>query len=226
MSGRWTILLLLSALAACGGGGNNKQQPTPPPPAPSDADADMVIDSQDCAPNDASRWQSLPYQSVDADADGRRVNSSGQLCSGTSLPATYFATAIAASEQDCDDTSAMRWQVLPYLATDADADGFAAASTGNVCSGTSLPAGYLDAAPAASAADCDDASVTTWRFMTTYQDQDGDGVGSGRGTPTCIGRVAAAGFSIYGYDPLDDAGNPNSASTSNFDLPPWLLRSP
>lgn len=116
--------------------------------------------------------------------------------------------------------------MLPYVARDADADTFTAASTGNVCSGDSLPAGYLSAAPAALTADCDDASATTWRLMTTYQDHDGDGVGSGRGTITCIGSAPASGSSLYGYDPLDDASDPSSSLTARFDLPSWLLSIP
>lgn len=220
MSTRWTILLLCGALAACGGGSDNR-----PPPPPPDADGDQVTDSQDCASNDASRWQLLPFQSADTDADGRRVNSSGQVCSGAALPANYFAS-VADGEQDCNDASASVWRLLPYLARDADADGFSVPSTGNVCSGNGLPAGYFATSPAALALDCDDANVTAWRLMTIYQDQDGDGVGSGRGTSTCIGSVAAAGFSIRGYDPLDDPNDPTSASTSDFDLPIWLLSVP
>jgi hypothetical protein len=219
MSARWTILLLCSVLAACGGGGNRQ----PPPP---DADADSVADSQDCAPNDASRWQSLSFQSVDADADGRRANSSGQLCSGGSLPANYFAAAVAASDEDCNDASASVWRVLTYVARDTDADGFSAASSGSLCSGDALPTGYADALPTPLLVDCDDARATAWRFMTTYQDHDGDGVGSGSGASACIGTAAAAGFSLFGYDPLDDASNPSSSLTSNTELPAWLLTAP
>jgi len=220
MSARWTIPLLCSVLAACGGGGGGRQ---PPPP---DADADSVADSLDCAPNDATRWQSLSFQSVDADADGRRANASGQLCSGASLPANYFATAVAAGDEDCNDASATVWRVLPYVARDADADGFTAANSGNVCSGDVLPTGYANALPVRSLLDCDDASATAWRFMTTYQDNDGDGIGSGSGTSACIGTTAAAGFSLYGYDPLDDANNPSSSLTSKLELPSWLLTAP
>lgn len=225
MSARWALLLLCGAVAGCGGGGSGKA-PTSPnaPTTPTlNADGDAVADSADCAPNDASRWQFLAAQSTDFDGDGRRVSSSGELCSGSSLPTTHFATSIENSEQDCDDTSVSNWRLLPYAARDADADGFSVALTGHLCSGDSLPAGYSELAPQRATIDCDDANAATWRFMTTYQDRDGDGVGSGDGKIVCMGLTLASGTSLYGYDPLDDPQDPNAASTRTFELPVWSL---
>jgi hypothetical protein len=62
--------------------------------------------------------------------------------------------------------------------------------------------------------------------MAIYPDQDADGIGAGGGSVSCVGLAASAGFSIYGYDPLDDPSDPDAASTSNFDLPIWALQIP
>ncbi|AKJ08307.1 Cell well associated RhsD protein [Archangium gephyra] len=73
----------------------------------------------DCAPTDASRWQSLSFQYVDADGDGRTVPASGALCTGSTLPAPY---ATKATGNDCDDANPalFLWRVL-Y--PDKDGDG-------------------------------------------------------------------------------------------------------
>src|SRR5688572_21522663 len=92
-----SLLLMSVMLASCGGGRSSS-----PPPAPLDSDRDSIADAQDCAPTDATRWQLLTFGSVDVDGDTHRVNSTGQQCSGASLPATYFASAVAAVEVDCD----------------------------------------------------------------------------------------------------------------------------
>ena len=216
MSAPVIIVALSAILAACGGGGSSR-----PPP---NADGDAVADSGDCAPNDASRWQLLAFQSTDSDADGHKLNASGQLCSGAALPSTHFAAPLPSGEQDCDDASASIWRLLPYTGRDADADGFNVAITGSICSGDSLRAGFVDVIPEPATRDCDDTNAAVWRLMMTFQDGDGDGVGSGKGTVTCVGLAAASGSSLYGYDPLDDPSDPNAALTSNVDLPSWLLR--
>jgi hypothetical protein len=166
--------ILFCAMALClaviGCNGTDRQLP---PPLVQDADHDSVPDAQDCAPTDPTRWQLLAYQSVDNDADGHWVNSTGQVCAGASLPPGYSATAVAA---------------------------------GN--------------------ADCNDASPAVWRFMMIYRDADGDGVGAGAGKVVCVGTSAPAGFSLFGYDPLDDPSDPTAASVSSLDLSSWQLTTP
>ncbi|WP_161829938.1 hypothetical protein [Steroidobacter agaridevorans] len=176
--------------------------------------------------NDASRWQNLSYQSVDSDADGHRASSSGQLCAGSALPSSHSASAVAASDVDCNDSDASLWRILPYVSRDADADGFSLAASGEVCSGDALPAGYGTTAPQATLADCDDSSATTWRVMMTYGDADGDGVGAGAGEVTCIGTNAPPARSLLGYDPVDDPSDPTAISVSNLELSAWQLTTP
>src|SRR5688500_6493790 len=91
-----SIVLVFAVLESCGGGGRSSS----PPPTPLDSDRDSVSDAQDCAPTDGTRWQLLTFGSIDVDGDTHRVNSTGQQCSGASLPATYFANAVGAAEVD------------------------------------------------------------------------------------------------------------------------------
>ena len=182
------------------------------------------MDALDCARSDPAAWQFLAFQSEDGDADGHFVNAAGKTCAGADLPPRYAAGPIA-GETDCKDDDATRWQVLPHDARDADLDGHSITSAGEVCSGASLPAGYL-AGPATGPEDCNDASSSTWRLMTIYADADGDKVGAGAGSVACVGTGAATGFSLLGYDPADDPADPDAASISALDLPSWLLTTP
>jgi hypothetical protein len=158
------------------------------------------------------------------DQDGHKVAAGAgatAICSGASLPAQYFAAAADPNDLDCDDTSNARWQLLTYAAVDADADGHFVASSGQACSGATLASTYATTAPAAATVDCDDASASTWRWVTTYADADGDGVGAGKGTISCVGKTAQAGFSFLGYDP-----DPTNDSTKNLELSSWQLTTP
>jgi hypothetical protein len=220
-----SLLLMSTALASCGGGSRSNPAPPPTPPAPLDSDQDSVADTLDCAPTNAARWQLLAYSSVDSDGDTHRVNTTGQQCSGATLPATFFATAVDTADLDCDDTASARWRMLPYAARDADLDNFSIPQTGEACSGDTLPAGYADTVPAQAQAapDCDDSKAVAWRYMVIYADADGDGTGAGAGQPTCVGSGAPAGFSLTGYDPLDSPNDPTAASVNTYELSPWHL---
>lgn len=215
--------MLMSVVCAlvvgCGGGGGSA-------PAVQNADHDSVPDSQDCAPNDSTKWRLLSYKSVDLDSDGHFVNSSGQVCAGSALPPNYSASQVSAGNSDCDDSSSARWQLLSYSAVDVDSDGYAAAKTGQVCSGASLPTGYSAIQPDVSALDCDDGDPSKWRLMTIYADADGDGVGAGAGKVTCVGSSAPPGYSLFGYDPSDDPADPASRSVSNLELSSWQFATP
>jgi hypothetical protein len=202
---RICFLVVCATLFGCGGGSSTPRSP--------DADRDSVADAQDCAPSNPAAWQFLEFQSQDADSDSHFVNTAGSFCAGATLPARYSATAVAGAA-DCDDGDNKRWQLLAHEAVDADLDGHGIASAGQVCSGASLPAGYLLAAPTTAEKDCDDAAPSAWRFMTTYADADGDGFGAGGGTVACLGGSPVPGSSLYGYDPADD------------DLPSWQLTTP
>jgi hypothetical protein len=188
---------------------------------PPNADQDAVTDAIDCAPTDATKWQLMAYQSADVDGDDHRSGPPGQVCSGAALPARYSAAPADAGDVDCNDANPAIWRLLPFQSADADGDGHRR-GPGTVCAGALLPATHSNLTAAAGDIDCDDASATTWRLTSVYRDADGDGLGAGKGTITCIGTNAAAGYSLRGYDPLDDPTNPASSSVSDLDLPAWL----
>jgi hypothetical protein len=245
-----------------------------------DDDRDQHPNSVDCAPSDASAWRTVSFHSRDADNDGMRVDTAGQMCVGIALPAGYFAETTPSGSVDCDDADATRWAMLPYASRDADGDTYRVNEAGSMCVGAALPAGYstdaispteadcndsdatlwlivgfagrdrdvdgypvvesgelclggavaLPAGYAASAEpsvlDCDDEDATRWRFISTYRDADGDGVGAGARVMACLGRNPSAGFSFKGYDPNDDADDPDAVLVSDIDLPPALMMSP
>ncbi|WNG61867.1 hypothetical protein F0U59_49530 [Archangium gephyra] len=93
----------------------------------------------DCAPSDASRWRSIPFQYVDADGDGRTVPATGSVCTGSTLPPPY---ATKANGNDCDDANPalFLWRVL-Y--PDRDGDGVGAPPRTVMCLDDGpVPPGY------------------------------------------------------------------------------------
>ena len=116
---------------------------------------------------------------------------------------------------DCAPSDAMRWQQMGYLSVDADGDGYHVNSSGRVCSGAAPAAPYFAAAVPASDLDCADNDVNAWRITAAYADQDGDGVGAGSPVFACVGTSASAGYSLLGYDPIDDPNDPAAVATSD-----------
>jgi hypothetical protein len=182
---RWVSSVLALTLAACGGGGSDSSTP------PADTDRDGIADANDCASNDVLAWQVLTFASRNDDGDTARVNATGQVCTGATLPANRFAAAVPAADTDCDDANASAWISRTYAAVDADGDGAGIAASGSVCSGAALPAGYVANLPALADLDCDDADLAKWR-LTAHAGRDGDG----------DGRAVAAAGSWCGQGPL------------------------
>ncbi len=127
----------------------------------------------DCAPDDPSRWQMLTYTSTDADSDGYFVNSSGQVCSGSSLATGFSTQAVATSAADCDDFNPARWQLLAFVAVDTDGDSHPVNLTGQVCSGKSLPDGYFSEPTDPADVDCDDSISQVWQQLA-FESRDAD----------------------------------------------------
>ena len=91
------------------------------------------------------------------------------------------------------------------------------------CTGAALPAGLIATLPEPKDLDCDDANAARWRIMAFYRDADGDDVGAGPASRTCIGQVPPDGYALTGYDPLDDPDDPLATTISTFDLDSALL---
>lgn len=77
---------------------------------------------------------------------------------------------------DCDDSNSNSYQYLTGY-SDSDSDNYGAGSSQQVCSGSSLPAGYVSSL--SNGEDCNDNDVSVWQLTSSYTDNDGDGYGTG-----------------------------------------------
>lgn len=170
-----------------------------------------VAKSGDCAPDDAGGWQMLSYSYRDADGDGWTTSRSGQICSGTQLPAGYSSSA--GKGGDCDDSDpAVHARVYGY--PDADGDGFGAGASQTLCTAGALPADY-----AASNTDCAPDDPTGWRAVTNLEvDRDGDGHTIAEAGTICIGAELPA--------PYADAAKGNDCDDGNPGLWRWVVLYP
>ncbi len=142
----------------------------------------------DCAPQDSSAWRMLDHSYRDADGDLATVYSPGSVCTGNALPAGY-SSAPGLRGNDCDDTQWDRWQLLVGHA-DQDHDGVGADAASMVCSGSSLPSGWLP-----QGGDCADDDASRWRtYAYSYRDADGDGAAVFQMGTLCIGASAPPGY--------------------------------
>ncbi len=95
---------------------------------------------------------------------------------------------------DCDDTNAaIHTEMMGY--TDADGDGIATSQATLLCTGGSLPAGYIGTV----GSDCNDGDPNSQTTIQGYIDNDGDGYGAGAwqslcaATDTTVSMVLVAG---------------------------------
>ncbi|MDX2088643.1 MAG: right-handed parallel beta-helix repeat-containing protein [Kofleriaceae bacterium] len=98
--------------------------------------------------------------------------------------------ANCASGPDCDDADAARYQLLQGF-VDADLDGVSIGDALQVCSGATLPAGYLAAANGVDCADDDDA---LYQLLGGYADSDLDEHSTGALLQVCAGATLPAGY--------------------------------
>jgi hypothetical protein len=101
--------------------------------------AGQVATGTDCAPEDGSRWQLLPYALADRDGDGLTAPvTPGNVCAAAVLPEPYRAVAVGL---DCDDGERSVWRAVVRY-PDADGDGVGATPRAIVCLGSGEPPGY------------------------------------------------------------------------------------
>jgi hypothetical protein len=143
------------------------------------------------------------------DADGDLFGDGALLtfCTNGTLPANHVPVA-----GDCAPVDAAAWTSRDYAFRDVDGDGAAIASSGSVCSGAALPAGYLAQAPPNRPLDCDDADPAIFESLSGYLDEDGDGFGVGSSLTFCT-----AGQLPAGHAPTAGDCSPNDGTT-------WTLR--
>lgn len=130
---------------------------------------------------------------LDADGDSWPANTNVTE-SLTSPGAGYRRLNLMKSRtaSDCNDADIAKWQNLSGY-PDADGDGYTT-SVQSVCSGASLPAGYLTLA---NGNDCNDADATRWRTVwSSYQ-----------GRNVCVGHyISDSGGNAIGQYSANSAG--------------------
>jgi hypothetical protein len=154
----------------------------------------------DCDDADSARWAAVTLY-ADVDEDGRGAGAGTLSCVGAALPAGFVTSA-----SDCAPEDATRWGFLQYWSRDLDGDGRTVPpyvqspySSGTVCTGSALPAGYSTSS-AAAPYDCDDADATLWIARQGAPDADGDGWGEGPLAPVCSGEALPEGYGTHAND--------------------------
>jgi ELWxxDGT repeat protein len=143
---------------------------TSPGSTAADTDSDGVADEQDVCPGEDDALQVTRYKLTDADSDGYADGSlSAKVCPSNT---DYTLTLAQVVYNDCDSSNAAKWQMLAYSYRDADNDGHSIASSGSLCTGASLPAGYLTSSLGTT--DCDDTNPL-YHTVTTYYSYTSDG---------------------------------------------------
>jgi hypothetical protein len=116
--------------------------------------------------------------------------------------------------------------LLTFASRDDDGDTYLINAPGSNCGQETLPANLKSNATSESLEDCDDANNGRWRRMAIYRDADGDDVGSGAALRQCMGDLPPSGYSLTGYDPLDDPNNSAAPLITTLVLDGWLLAVP
>ncbi|MBS3079122.1 hypothetical protein J4218_03300 [Candidatus Pacearchaeota archaeon] len=105
------------------------------------------------------------------------------------------------SDNDCNDNDALKFRNLPGY-VDNDRDGKGGGSLLQVCSGTSLPAGYSTIG-----GDCNDNDALKYQNFSGYVDNDRDGKGTGSLLQVCSGDNLTNGYSTISGDCNDSDAN-------------------
>jgi hypothetical protein len=155
----------------------------------------------DCAPDDLTRYQVLPYAFADGDHDTFLAPHEGAICAGASLPAGYAA---AVSTIDCDDQDDTRWATwIAY--PDADGDGFGAGASEPLCVGRTRPDRWSEVA-----GDCAPDDDQRWRELPySYRDADGDTRTVAAQGTVCSGTSLPAGYATLASGNDCDDANPD-----------------
>ena len=156
-----------------------------------DDDNDGIIDTNDCAPLDNSKWRSaMAYYDVDGDG---YTTSQSLICYGNTLPAGYVLTSKGtdncASESNPDQK-------------DTDADG-----QGDICDIDDDNDGTNDTQ------DCAPLDNSKWRSVLAYIDTDEDGYSAGTAT-ICYGSLLPVGYSLLSNG--TDCNDNNGLLTTNI----------
>jgi hypothetical protein len=155
----------------------------------------------DCAEGDKTSWQLLPYSYRDEDKDTFTVASSGSVCAGASLPASYLDVG---NGNDCDDHDPAAHVGMTVYA-DTDSDGVGAGPAIALCNDGKLPAG-----DALTSTDCAPTDPARWQTLTyTSVDRDGDGFTAAESGTLCSGASLAPPYFAKAVGNDCDDADPN-----------------
>ena len=131
-------------------------------------------DGTDCNDGNSRIYQELNYRYRDRDYDKYLDDSiePDTICSGASLPGTYFDTTVGRQLGDCDDdpkTGRFLYRTIK-LYTSLDGDNYGVGTGQDYCIGTQIPSG-LGSFPN----DCDDTNSQIYKELSyIYRDEDSD----------------------------------------------------
>jgi hypothetical protein len=175
--------VLLATACSRGGGGGAV-----------DADRDGFPAGMDCNDSNPAVHTAVTVY-LDVDGDGVGAGPATTLCTDGTAPPGYSLLGT-----DCAPNDPAAWRAVTSLPVDRDGDGFTVREAVQLCVGATPPVPYL---AADSGNDCDDADPALFRWVILYRDQDGDGVGAGPRSISCLGATLPAGWTRIGSD-VDD----------------------
>ena len=157
-----------------------------------DDDNDGVLDANDCAPLDATKWRSAVAY-LDVDADGY-TTSQATICYGSLLPTNYILASLG--NDNCPAVSNPN-----QTNTDGDTEG-------DACDADDDNDLALDAN------DCAPLDATKWRSAVAYLDVDGDGYTTSQAT-ICYGSSLPTNYILVslGNDNCPAVSNPDQTNT-------------
>ncbi|OGJ45806.1 hypothetical protein A2272_00180 [Candidatus Peregrinibacteria bacterium RIFOXYA12_FULL_33_12] len=158
-----------------------------------DDDNDGVLDVNDCAPTDTTKWKSANYY-LDSDGDAYGSGSAVAICGDNNYkPAGYSSnntdncSAVSNPDQKNTDND------LKGDACDLDDDSDRVADT----------------------QDCAPTDASKWKSANYYLDSDNDSYGSDSGQSVCVGNSMPQGYSSNNTDNCPDISNADQQDSNN-----------
>ena len=159
----------------------------------------QIPDCNDTNPFEGEEQQY--YEDYDGDGIGD-TNAPVPLC----IDPNAVPGGLARTTGDCDPLDGTKWQYLNGVA-DQDEDLFTFGNVGPICSGQTLPQGYVNRTSQVS--DCDDARADRTILRVRYNDADGDEIGAGDAINLCVAVdevTRGTSISTGDCDPADPNG--------------------